>query len=168
MKVLVVMGVSGVGKTAVAVQIVARTGRGFAEGEDLLPDTYRAKPATGDPLDDSDRGPWLQRIANWIGTQEAAGRSAVVTCSALDRSDRDLLRDGHPSVQFVHLLAPPAVIRQRSTGRSGRFTPSSPDGRLATPQALEPDEPGCAVDTTGDPSAVAALVLFAVGTGVSR
>jgi gluconokinase len=119
----------------------------------------------GHPLDD-DRWPWLHRIADWIGAQEAAGRSAVVTCSELDRSDPDLLRDGHPSVQFVHLLAPPAVIRQRITDRHGYSIPLSfLDSQLARQRDLEPDEPGCAVDTTGDPAAVAALVLFAVGTG---
>ncbi|MBC8090423.1 MAG: gluconokinase [Pseudonocardia sp.] len=169
MTTLVVMGVSGVGKTVVAQEIVARTGCGFAEGDDFHPEANKAKMAAGHPLDDDDRWPWLHRIADWIGAQEAAGRSTVVTCSALKRSYRDLLRQGHPSVRFVHLLAPPAVILARITARKGHYMPPSLlDSQLATLEDLEPDEPGCAVDTTGDPAAVAELVLYALGQGVPR
>ena len=77
---LVVMGVSGVGKTSVARVLAARTGWTFQEGDDLHPEANRAKMAAGHPLDDDDRGPWLRRIADWIGEREAAGQGAVVTC----------------------------------------------------------------------------------------
>jgi gluconokinase len=157
---LVVMGVSGVGKTSVAAEIVARTGWAFVEGDDLHPEANRAKMAAGTPLDDDDRWPWLRRVAAWIGEQEAAGRDAVVPCSALKRSYRDLLRDGHPSVRFVHLLAPPELIKTRVDSRRGHYMPPSLlASQLATLEPLAPDEPGFDVETTGSPTDVAAAVL---------
>jgi gluconokinase len=157
---LVVMGVSGVGKTSVAAAIVSRTGWAFAEGDDLHPEANRAKMAAGTPLDDDDRWPWLRRIAAWIGEQEAAGRDAVVTCSALRRSYRDLLRDGHPSVRFVHLLAPPTLLQSRVDNRRGHYMPPALLGsQLATLEPLGPDEPGFGVDTDRSPAEVADDVL---------
>jgi gluconokinase len=157
---LVVMGVSGVGKTSVAAAIVTRTGWTFAEGDDLHPEANRAKMAAGTPLDDEDRWPWLRRVAAWIGAQEAAGRDAVVTCSALKRSYRDLLRDGHPSVRFVHLLAPPELLQSRVDNRHGHYMPPALLGsQLATLEPLLPDEPGFAVDTDRSPTDVADDVL---------
>jgi gluconokinase len=157
---LVVMGVSGVGKTSVADAIVARTGWTFVEGDDLHTEANRAKMAAGTPLDDDDRWPWLRGIAAWIGEQEVAGRDAVLTCSALKRRYRDLLRDGHPSVRFVHLLAPPALIQTRVDNRSGHYMPPSLLGsQLATLEPLGPDEPGFGVETDRSPAEVAEAVL---------
>jgi gluconokinase len=157
---LVVMGVSGVGKTSVADAIVTRTGWTFVEGDDLHPEANRAKMAAGTPLDDDDRWPWLRRIAAWIGEQEAAGRDAVLTCSALKRRYRDLLRDGHPSVRFVHLLAPPALIQTRVDNRRGHYMPPSLLGsQLATLEPVGPDEPGFGVETDRSPAEVAEEVL---------
>ena len=157
---LVVMGVSGVGKTSVAAEIVARTGWAFVEGDDLHPEANRAKMAAGTPLDDDDRWPWLRRVAAWIGEQEAAGRDAVVTCSALKRSYRDLLRDGHPSVRFVHLLAPPELIKTRVDSRRGHYMPPSLlASQLDTLEPLAPEEPGFGVETTHSPVDVADQVL---------
>ena len=160
---LVVMGVSGVGKTSVAHELVERTGWTFQEGDDLHPEANRAKMAAGHPLDDDDRWPWLRRIADWIGVREAAGEGAVVTCSALKRSYRDLLRDGHPSVRFVHLLADETVLGARVSHRRHEYMPSSLlRSQLDTLQPLEPDEPGVAVETHGDPDAVADRALNAL------
>ena len=157
---LVVMGVSGVGKSSVAAEIVSRTGWAFVEGDDLHPEANRAKMAAGTPLDDTDRWPWLRRIAAWIGEQEAAGRDAVVTCSALKRSYRDLLRDGHPSVRFVHLLAARELLQTRVDNRRGHYMPPSLLGsQLATLEPLDADEPGFGVDTDRTPSEIAADVL---------
>jgi len=157
---LVVMGVSGVGKTSVAAELVTSTGWEFAEGDDFHPEGNRAKMAAGHPLDDEDRWPWLRSVAEWIGEQEAAGRSTVVTCSALKRSYRDLLRDGHPSVWFVHLLAAPELIARRVDARTGHYMPPSLlDSQLTTLEDLGPGEPGAGIDTGGDPVAVAARVL---------
>jgi gluconokinase len=157
---LVVMGPSGVGKTSVAAELVARTGSAFVEGDDLHPEANRAKMASGRPLDDEDRWPWLHRVADWIGEQEAAGRDAVVTCSALKRSYRELLCEGHPSVRFVHLLAPPELIAERLDARTGHYMPPSLlTSQLDALEPLESDEPGVRVETTGDPAAVAERVL---------
>lgn len=161
---LVVMGVSGVGKSSVAAELVTRTGWEFAEGDDLHPEGNRRTMASGHPLDDADRRPWLRRVAAWIGDQEAAGRNGVITCSALKRSYRDLLRTGHPSVRFVHLLAPPGLVAERVRSRRGHYMPPSLlDSQLATLEPLEPDEPGIAVDVVGDPATVAERVLWRLG-----
>jgi gluconokinase len=165
---LVLMGVSGVGKTSVSVALIARTGWRFVEGDDLHPEANRAKMAAGQPLDDDDRWPWLRRVAAWIGEQEAAGRDAIVTCSALKRSYRDLLREGHPSVRFVHLLAPPGLIVERVTARRGHYMPPSLlESQLAILQPLQPDEPGVGVETTGDPASVAEAALRALDIDVT-
>lgn len=161
---LVVMGVSGVGKSSVAAELVARTGWAFVEGDDLHPGSNRRKMASGHPLDDDDRRPWLRQVAAWIGELEATGRSGVVTCSALKRSYRDLLRGGHPSVRFVHLLAPPELIARRVTARPGHYMPPSLlDSQLTTLEDLQPDEAGTSVDTTGDPPTVAERALHELG-----
>lgn len=161
---LVLMGVSGVGKTSVARELVARTGWVFAEGDDLHTEANRRKMAAGHLLDDDDRWPWLHRIAGWIGEQEAAGRGAVITCSALKRRYRDLLVDGHPSVRFVHLLAPPELLEQRLTARKGHYMPASLlASQLEALEPLQDDEPGVGVDTTGDPAAVAERALALLG-----
>jgi gluconokinase len=160
---LVVMGVSGVGKTSVAHALVARTGWTFQEGDDLHPEANRAKMAAGHPLDDDDRWPWLYRIAHWIGTQEAAGKGAVITCSALKRAYRDTLDEGHPSVRFVHLVATDDVLTDRITHRQGHFMPASLlRSQLDTLEPLQSDEPGVAVDTDGDPDAIADRALAAL------
>ncbi len=157
---VVVMGVSGVGKTSVAAELVRRTGWTFVEGDDLHPQANRDKMAAGHPLDDDDRRPWLLRVAGWIGEQEAAGRSAVLTCSALKRSYRDLLRAGHPSVRFVHLLASPALLAERVGARQHHYMPSSLlESQLATLEPLQADENGVGVDTSGSAEDVAEHAL---------
>ena len=144
---IVVMGVSGAGKSTVAAELVRRLGWDFAEGDDFHPPSNVAKMHAGTPLDDDDRWPWLRALAEWIGRHEDAGRSAVVTCSALKRSYRDLLRDGHPSVWFAHVSEDPAVIRERLAHRTGHYMPASLlDSQLATLEPLQPDEPGAVVD----------------------
>lgn len=161
---LVVMGVSGVGKSSVAAELVARTGWAFVEGDDLHPESNRRRMASDHPLDDDDRRPWLRRVASWIGELEAAGRSGIVTCSALKRSYRDLLRGGHPSVRFVHLLTPPELIARRLTARRSHYMPPSLlDSQLATLEDLQPDEAGTCVDATGDPPTVAERALHELG-----
>ena len=163
---LVVMGVSGVGKTSVAHALVGRTGWVFLESDDLHPAANRATMAAGTPLDDDDRWPWLRRIAAWIGEQEAAGRGAVVTCSALRRSYRDLLGDGHPSVRFVHLLAPEEVLGARVSHRHHEYMPPALlRSQLDTLEPLADDEPGVRVETDGDPAAVADRALKALADG---
>jgi gluconokinase len=161
--VLVVMGVSGVGKTSVAEVLVERTGWPFQEGDDLHPEANRKKMAAGHALDDEDRWPWLREVAQWIGAQEAAGHGGVITCSALKRSYRDLLRNGYRTILFVHLVADEDVLTTRITGRRGHYMPPSLlRSQLDTLEPLGSDEPGVTVDTEGDPEAIADRALEAI------
>jgi gluconokinase len=157
---VVVMGVSGSGKSTVAEGLVDRLGWEFAEGDDFHPTENVAKMRAGTPLDDEDRWPWLRTLAGWIGEREQTGRSVVVTCSALKRSYRDLLRDGHPSVWFAHVTADPDVLRDRLSSRAGHYMPPSLlDSQLAILQPLEADEPGAEISGAGSPAAVVDQLL---------
>jgi gluconokinase len=162
---VVVMGVSGTGKTTVAEHLVQRLGWPFAEGDTFHPEANVAKMRDGIPLVDEDRWPWLQSLADWIGAREAAGENAVVTCSALKRSYRELLRDGHPSVWFAHVATAPDELRERVTRRAGHYMPPSLlDSQLATLEPLEPDEPGLTITGEGRPDDVAEQVLEALAS----
>jgi gluconokinase len=157
---IVVIGVSGSGKSTVADGLVKRLGWEFAEGDDFHPAANVEKMRTGQPLDDDDRWPWLRSLADWIGEHERAGSSAVVTCSALKRSYRDLLRDGHPSVWFAHVNTDADVLRERVAHRTGHYMPSSLlDSQLATLQPLQDDEPGASISGTGRPDEVVDALL---------
>lgn len=140
------MGVSGSGKSTVMRRMVERLAWPSAEADDFHPAANVAKMAAGQPLTDEDRSPWLRALATWIGEREAAGENGVVTCSALRRAYRDLLRDGHPSVRFVHLAVDPEVLERRMTQRRAHYMPPSLLGsQLDTLEALQPDEPGFVV-----------------------
>lgn len=135
---LVVMGVSGAGKSTVATRLARDLGWDFAEGDDLHPAANVAKMAAGEPLTDADRMPWLARIADWIDAEIAAGRHGVITCSALKRSYRDVLR--RPEVLFVYLAVNRAELERRLAGRRGHYMPASLlDSQL---DALEPPADG--------------------------
>ncbi len=160
---LVVMGVSGSGKSTVAALLVERLDCTFAEGDEFHPAANVEKMRSGTPLTDEDRWPWLRRLADWIGEHEQAGRCAVVTCSALKRSYRDLLRDGHPSVWFAHVTADRELIRERLEHRTGHYMPSSLlESQLATLEPLGDDEPGASVSGAGSPEAVVDELLAAL------
>lgn len=157
---IVVMGVSGSGKSTVALGLVERLGWKFAEGDDFHPESNVEKMRSGQPLDDEDRWPWLRSLAAWIGEHEQAGTPVVVTCSALKRSYRDLLRDGHPSVWFAHVTVDADLLRERVRQRTGHYMPSSLlESQLATLQPLGDDEPGTSVSGSGTPGAVVDDVL---------
>jgi gluconokinase len=147
---IIVMGVSGSGKTSVAVELARQLGWEYIEGDDLHPAANVAKMAGGHPLDDDDRLPWLRRIAEVVGAHEAAGTSLILTCSALKRSYRELLREGHPSVWFAHVDVPREVLAQRLAARQGHYMPPSLlDSQLATLQPLGDDEPGDVIAGNG-------------------
>ncbi len=160
---LVVMGVSGAGKTTTALELVRLLHWDYAEGDDFHPPANVAKMHAGHPLDDDDRWPWLRALAAWIGAHEQEGRPAIVTCSALKRSYRDVLRDGHPSVFFVHVSGSAALLHDRLAHRTGHYMPPSLlDSQLETLEPLEPDEPGIRVSADGTPAVVAEHVLQAL------
>jgi gluconokinase len=158
------MGVSGSGKSTVADGLVKRLGWKFAEGDDFHPTANVEKMRAGHPLDDDDRWPWLRRLADWIGEHERAGESVVVTCSALKRTYRDLLCEGHPSVWFAHVTADAALIRERMERRSGHYMPVSLlDSQLALLEPLGDDEPGASISGAGTPEVVVEHLLTALG-----
>ena len=145
--VVVVMGVSGSGKTTVARQLAEHLGWVFAEADEFHSPASVAKMASGVPLDDEDRWPWLADLRDWMDDRAADGRDVVLTCSALKRSYRDVLRGAAPRVRFLHLTADPAVLTERMGSRSGHYMPASLlASQLAALQPLEPDEDGVAVD----------------------
>jgi gluconokinase len=157
---VVVMGVSGSGKTTVATGAAAALGWKYSEGDDFHPAANVEKMRSGHPLDDEDRWPWLRDIASWIGDRERLGESVVVTCSALKRSYRDLLADGHPSVVFCELEVPAAVLADRMAHREGHYMPASLlRSQLDTLQPLQPDERGLLAPLDGGEEAVLAQVL---------
>ena len=108
--VVVMMGVSGAGKSTIARRLASVLGWDFAEGDELHSAANVAKMAAGQPLTDADRRPWLEQVAHWIDTEIKAGRSGVVTCSALKRAYRDMLR--RPQVLFVYLSVPRADLER--------------------------------------------------------
>lgn len=168
---IVVMGVSGSGKSTVAEGLVDRLGWEFAEGDDFHPPANVAKMRSGRPLDDDDRRPWLGVLAGWIGEREQSGRSVVVTCSALKRSYRDLLRNGHPSVWFAHVAVDPDLLRERVAGRTGHYMPISLlESQLAALEPLQDDEPGAAISGEGAPEVVVEelLAVLARERGIER
>jgi gluconokinase len=160
---IVVMGVSGSGKTTVATRLADRLGWEFGEGDDHHPPANVEKMRAGIPLDDDDRRPWLLDLAAWINKHEAAGQSCVLTCSALKRSYRDLLRTGNESVRFVHVDVPEAVLADRLGSRKGHYMPASLlRSQLDALEPLQPDEPGLTVPGTGDADEVVDAVLEAL------
>jgi len=163
--VLVVMGVTGTGKSTVGSLLATRLGWDVEEGDDLHPAANVAKMASGQPLRDADRWPWLERVHGWITEHLAAGRPGVITCSSLRRAHRDRLRG--PGVVFVHLVGSREQIQARLDGRTDHFMPASLlDSQLATLEPLQPDEQGVVVPIGGTPAEEVgrALTLLAAAT----
>ena len=157
---VVVMGVSGCGKTTVAHGIAQTTGLIFAEADDFHSRANVEKMRAGIPLDDADRWPWLHDLAAWMGERALEGRSTVIACSALKRAYRDLLRAGPPSLDFVHLDGPAEVIRARLSTREGHYMPPSLlDSQIATLEPLASDERGVVLDVALAPDELVAKAI---------
>ena len=162
--VLVVMGVSGSGKSTIARPVAERLGWSFQEGDDLHPKSNIEKMRSGHPLDDADRAPWLAAVHAWIDAQAAAGHNGVITCSALKRAYRDRLRDGQPATRFVYLQGDEAVIRERVDGRRGHFMPPSLlDSQFQDLEPPTPDEHAIVIDIRQPIEAQVDAVCAAVG-----
>jgi gluconokinase len=148
---LVVMGVSGAGKSTIACALAEQLGWEFAEGDDLHPPANVAKMAAGQPLSDADRGPWLARVAGWIDREIEDGRHGVITCSALKRSYRDVLR--RPEVLFVYLSVPRDELERRMAARRGHYMPLSLlESQLETLEPPGPDEAALTVHAGDEPA----------------
>jgi gluconokinase len=162
--VIVVMGVSGSGKTTVAKGIASAMGWAFAEGDEFHSPANVAKMAAGQPLTDEDRWPWLRSIGSWMDGHIKDSTSAVVTCSALRRVYRDLLREGRPQVRFCHVSADPTLIGDRLSVRQGHYMPASLlPSQLATLEPLQQDEPGVVIPATGSTDDVQRRAMAALG-----
>src|SRR5690348_3121999 len=145
------MGVSATGKTAVGERLAERLGVDFLEGDSLHPEANIEKMSSGIPLTDDDRWPWLRAIADLIAEHRRRGRSMVVTCSALRRSYRDMLRSGAPEEDlfFLHLHAPFDVLEKRMAHRTKHFMPTSLlQSQFDTLEPLDDDELGAEVDVS--------------------
>ncbi|PZE65664.1 gluconokinase [Curtobacterium sp. MCBD17_021] len=161
-RVLVVMGVSGSGKSTVAAMVADELGWAFAEGDDMHPEANVAKMQAGTPLTDEDRWPWLDVVADWIRGHLDAGTNGVVTCSALKRSYRDVLRAS--GVVFVHVAGDRSLLEQRMSSRSGHFMPTSLlASQLATLEPPQADEAHVTVAADRTPAEECAEVLTLLG-----
>ena len=159
-QVLVVMGVSGVGKTTIARALDDALHWPFQEGDDLHPKSNVDKMASGRPLTDEDRVPWLQAVAAWIEARRSAGEPGVITCSALRRSYRDTIKDGHDDVRIVYLKADRAVIAERLSTRMHHYMPADLlESQLATLEEPQPDENPLTVQVHGSVEDIAADIL---------
>ena len=161
---VVVMGVSGAGKTTVARGIGDLTGLAFAEADEFHSDANVARMRSGVPLDDAARWPWLHALADWMAARGAEGVSTVLACSALKRSYRDVLRQGPPTVDFVHLDGPAEVIRDRISRRAGHYMPASLlESQLATLERGDPDEALLVLDVSLPPEELASAAVDRLG-----
>ncbi len=168
---VVVMGVSGTGKSSVAQRLAAGLELPLHEGDAHHPAGNIAKMAAGLPLIDEDRRPWLETLAGLLAQDHDAGRSSVLTCSALRRGYRDLLRSRVPagSVFFVHLSGDLDTLSRRMDTREGHFMPSTLlRSQLATLEPLGPGERGVVLDVAAPLDEVVAQAQQAMrGAGLS-
>ena len=156
--VLVIMGVSGSGKSTFAGILAGQLGWDLEEGDDLHPAANVAKMASGQPLTDDDRWPWLDTVAAWITDHTTAGIPGIITCSALKRSYRDRMRG--PNVVFVHLAGSKDQIGRRLAARSDHFMPPTLlDSQLTTLEPPGPDENTLVVDVGRRPAEEAADII---------
>lgn len=160
---LVMMGVSGCGKTTVGRRIASALDWAFLEGDSLHSRSNIARMHAGEPLNDADRWPWLDAIARWMDTRHAAGQSAVITCSALKRSYRELLARGHPGACFAWLKVERAELERRLRRRREHFMPATLlDSQLDILEPPAPDERAFTIDADGTVEATVRAALAAL------
>ena len=163
---LVVMGVAGSGKSTLAAALSRQLGWACAEADEFHPAANIAKMSQGIPLQDEDRWPWLQEIRDWMTAQAAAGKSTVLTCSALKRGYRELLSGAEGRVIFLHLDGGADLISQRMQGREGHFMPPTLlPSQLATLEPLTQEEINAGslrLDISRSPEELVAAVVQAL------
>jgi gluconokinase len=158
--VIVVMGVSGSGKTTVAALLSAALGYQFQEGDDLHPRENVEKMQAGTPLTDADRMPWLRKIAEKIDGWQARGESGVVTCSALKQSYRTITIGDRAGVTLVYLKGSYDLIRRRLAARHEHFMPVALlDSQFAALQEPTPDEHPITIDIGAKPFEIVAAIV---------
>jgi len=162
-RVLIVMGVSGVGKSTIAKSLAAKLGWKFQEGDDLHPPSNVQKMHAGIPLTDADRAPWLDAIKHWIDDRIRAGEPGLVTCSALKRRYRDVLIDGRADVRILYLHSDEATIEDRIKHRTGHFMPASLlESQLHTLEEPAPEERPMTIEVAGTVEETVASILEAL------
>ncbi len=152
---LIIMGVQGCGKSTIGKMLAQERGQPFFDGDDLHSSSNTAKMSAGIPLTDEDREPWLASIAVLIAAQYERGNAAVVACSALKRSYRDILRSTVPCTKFIHLSGPFDVLFERIGGRHHEYMPPILlTSQFETLQELQEDEAGTVVSVELTPQEI--------------
>jgi ribose 5-phosphate isomerase A len=166
--ILVIMGVSGSGKSTIAEELSARLGWPFEEGDSLHPESNVAKMHAGIPLTDADRLPWLDRVAAWIDGQRAKRQPGIITCSALKRTYRQIIIGDRPEVRLVYLRGGRNLIAEHLAGRHGHFMP--PEllrSQIETLEEPDPSEDPLTVDATAPAAQVANEIIRLLGSAVT-
>jgi gluconokinase len=161
--ILLLMGVSGSGKTTIGAMLAGRLGWTYAEADDFHPAANVEKMHAGRPLTDEDRWPWLRATADWMRNQTGP---AVVTSSALKRKYRDLLREGRPDLRLVYLDGSRELIGKRMAARHGHFFPKELlDSQFRDLEAPQPDENSLDVPIDGAPEQIVQEIIDRLDLG---
>ncbi len=163
---IVVMGVSGSGKSTVGAALAQRLRVPFGDADDFHPPANIEKMTAGEALDDDDRHPWLEVIGEWLADRYVGG---VMSCSALKRKYRDQMRQHCPDVEFLHLAGSREVIGRRQSSRPGHFMPAALlDSQFDTLEPLESDERGITIDVDQDIDSIIEGYLAATDSHETR
>jgi ribose 5-phosphate isomerase A len=166
--ILVIMGVSGTGKSTIAQELTARLGWSFEEGDALHPEANIAKMHAGIPLTDADRQPWLERVAAWIDGQRANKQPGIITCSALKRSYRQIIIGDRPEVRLVYLRGGRDFIAEHLAGRRGHFMPASLlQSQFDALEEPDPSEDPLTIDLGPPADRLAEEIIRALGTSAA-
>jgi gluconokinase len=161
--IVVVMGVSGCGKSSIGVRLAAALGVDYVEGDQLHPPENIERMRSGTPLTDDDRRDWLQALAGRLALAQAASSGLVLSCSALKRGYRDVLRGGAPGLRLVYLHGRRELLAQRVAARSGHYMPASLlDSQLATLEPPGADEAALAIDIEATTDQIVATLHHAM------
>jgi len=156
----VVMGVTGSGKSTIGAMLARSLGVNFIEGDDYHPPENVQRMAAGIPLTDADRAGWLRALASRLSEAATSGTGLVLTCSALKRSYRDVLRAAVPDIQFVFLDGPRSLIAERLGNRHGHFMPAALlDSQVATLEAPAAEEHAWVCDIAQSPQDIVSSLI---------
>ena len=162
--ILVIMGISGSGKSTVAQELAARLGWPFEEGDALHPEINIAKMHAGIPLSDADRQPWLERVAAWIDAQRAKKQPGIITCSALKRAYRQIIIGDRPEVRLVYLRGGRDLVARHVAGRQDHFMPASLlRSQIDTLEEPDPSEDPLTIEVAAPPGQIAEEIIRRLG-----